>query len=244
MALVHRLPEAFSRNEGELLYDKRNQVRRFTLSDGSKLMVKQFHKPNIIQCLCYSTFWTNKAEKSFRFGIRLLQMGIDTPEPIASVVYKHFGLVKCYYFVSTEDLGADCKEVLKPEESTSLAEQAPMIDALAGFLAEIHERGFMHGDANLSNFRIHQTEAGYHFAVIDTNRSKFLSQAASYKQRIQNLSRISHERCLIEAIAQAYARQCGYAPPQTYQDILSAIERFEQHKARMGKLKKIFRLRH
>ncbi len=242
VALVHRLPEAFAQNEGELLYDKRNQVRRFVLPDGLHLMVKQFHRPNVIQKLCYSTFWTNKAKKSFRYGNRLLQMGIDTPEPIAAVEYKKKGLIERYYFVSSEDTGTCCEEVLSTDESGQMStRQLEIIDALAYFLAEIHEKGFLHGDANLSNFRMHQNDKGYTFAVIDTNRSKFLSHSASHQQRIRNLCRISHHRPTILALAYAYAKHSQYDPKQTYQEILAATENFEQHKARTRKLKKIFK---
>lgn len=240
--LVHRLPEAFAQNEGELLYDKRNQVRRFVLPDGLHLMVKQFHRPNIVQKLCYSTFWTNKAQKSYRFGNQLLHLGIGTPEPIAAVEYKKAGLIERYYFVSDEDTGISCEEALSVEDSCPMsAKQLEIIDALAHFLTELHDNGFLHGDANLSNFRLHQTEEGFSFAVIDTNRSKFLSHPASFSQRIKNLCRISHQRPIIQALAYAYAKHCPSDPEQTYQGILAATKRFEQHKARTRKLKKLFK---
>lgn len=238
--LIERLPEAFAQHEGELIYDKRNQVRRFVLGNGMRLMVKQFRQPNVVQQLCYSTFWTNKAEKSFAYGSRLESLGIGTPQAVASVVYKKGGLVTRYYFVAGEDEGCDCEVWIASHAGTPEWQQG--IEALARFLAELHEKGFLHGDANLSNFRIHPQDAGqYRFAVIDTNRSTFLDRPASRKQRMANLCRISHNRVVVEALAKAYGRQCGYDEEMTYKEVLAATERFEQHKNRIRKLKRLFK---
>lgn len=232
--LVNRLPEAFANNEGELLYDKRNQVRRFVMPDGMRLMVKQFKRPNLIQKLCYSTFWTNKADKSYRYGQRLLEMGLDTPEPIAAIVYRRHGMVERYYFVSAEDEGFDCRDWLETAEPT---ERQHAIEALATFLLKAHRLGFLHGDTNLSNFRLHPTGNDYRLAVIDTNRSTFVGGPASHEQCIRNLCRLSHERVLIEAIARAYASQGGLDPDKTFHEVLAATERFENKKAATNKLK-------
>ena len=50
--LLERLPEVFRNDEGELIYDKRNKIRRFTLEDGSIVIVKQYKKPNFFQRIC------------------------------------------------------------------------------------------------------------------------------------------------------------------------------------------------
>lgn len=239
-SLVSRLPEAFANNEGELLYDKRNQVRRFVMPDGMRLMVKQFKRPNLIQKLCYSTCWTNKADKSYRYGFRLLEMGLDTPEPIASIVYRRHGMVDRYYFVSAEDEGSDCREWLEKADATA---QDRAIQALAGFLVKAHRLGFLHGDTNLSNFRLHPVGDGFRLAVIDTNRSTFVGKPASHEQCIRNLCRLSHQRDLIEAIARAYARQGGLDPDKTFREVLAATEKFENRKAVTHKLKGIFKPR-
>ena len=42
--LLERLPEVFRNDEGELIYDKRNKIRRITLSDGTHVIVKKFKK--------------------------------------------------------------------------------------------------------------------------------------------------------------------------------------------------------
>lgn len=236
-ALLHRLPEAFAAGEGELIYDKRNKLRRFSLPSGRVIVVKAYHHPNLFQRLCYSTFWSNKAIKSYDYGMRLLRMGIDTPEPIACITYHKLGcLVRSYYFVSTEDTRPDCKVLTQ----RNTAEAQPLIEALATFLAAMHRQGFLHGDANLSNFLYSQdpTDHAYHFAVIDTNRSRFLSRPATQDEVLHNLMRLTHIRPVLGQLVRTYARQQGWDETKAEQTVLDLIKRRERRKAFWHRFKK------
>lgn len=233
--LLQRLPEAFAAGEGELIYDKRNKLRRFVLPSGQVVVVKAYHHPNLFQRICYSTFWRNKAIKSFYFGQRLLSLGIDTPEPIAAITYyKWGGLVSSYYFVSTEDNRPDCR-VLR---DGNMQNPQPLIDALATFLIKLHEAGFLHGDANLSNFLYEEQDDGsYRFAVIDTNRSRFLSHPATEREVCQNLMRLCHVRPLLCAIITSYAKQRGWDAKKIEHEVLDLIDKRERRKAFWHKFK-------
>lgn len=235
--LLKRLPEAFAAGEGELIYDKRNKLRRFVLPSGLVVIVKAYHHPNLFQRLCYSTCWHNKAIKSFRFGQKLLELGIDTPEPIAAITYYKYGcLVQSYYFVSTEDNRPDCK-VLRDGH---LDNPQPLIDAFMGFLIRLHEVGFMHGDANLSNFLYEEDSAlnkeshtaqRFRFAVIDTNRSRFLNRPARRTEVYENLMRLTHVRPLLCTLVRSYARQRGWDEDEAEHAVLDLIKARERRKA-------------
>lgn len=227
--LLQRLPEAFAAGEGQLIYDKRNKLRRFVLPSGLVVIVKAYRQPNAFQRLCYSTFWANKAVKSYRFGLRLIQAGIETPEPIAAVTYRSaLGLVDRYFFASTEDLRPDCSGL---REGT-IAQPQPLIDALAAFLIRLHQLGFLHGDTNLNNFLYEPTADGsFRFAVIDTNRSRFLSHEPSRRQVYRNLVRLTHVRPLLSAFARSYARQRGWDAKEAEHAVLDLIQKRERQKA-------------
>lgn len=235
-ALLARLPEAFAAGEGELLYDKRNQLRRFRLDSGLVVVAKAYHKPNLFQRICYSTFWRNKAVKSVDFGQLLLQMGIDTPEPIASLTYYNkWGLVSRYYFVSTEDNRPDCR-VLRDGD---LSNPQPLVEALCAFLIRLHEAGFLHGDANLSNFLYEPSANGtFRFAVIDTNRSRFLGRAARRNEVYSNLMRLTHVRPLLCNLVRTYARQRGWDEAEAERAVLKLIQRRERQKAFWHRLRR------
>lgn len=49
---LEQLPMMFD-GEGEMLYDKRNQVKRFVLPSGRPVIVKRFKKPILIQRIIY-----------------------------------------------------------------------------------------------------------------------------------------------------------------------------------------------
>ncbi len=226
--LLERLPEVFRRNEGELVYDERNKIRRITLSDGNHVIVKKYKKPNLFQRICYSTLWSNKAKKAFLYGNRLLFLGIDTPEPIACVTYYNcIGMVEEYYFLSTEDTRPDCR-ILR---DGNMDNPQPLIDALSQYLIFLHQQGFLHGDTNLSNFLYEKKADGtYHFAVIDTNRSRFKHRPATKKEALSNLVRITHDRRLLSAIVHSYATQRGWDAGQAVHYVLNQIEKRERRK--------------
>ena len=81
------LPETFDSGRGETLCDRRNQVKRFEVGD-TVVIVKRFRRPKGLQRLAYSTFWPDKAIKAYRYALRLLELGIDTPRPIGAVTLR------------------------------------------------------------------------------------------------------------------------------------------------------------
>ena len=233
--LINNLPEAFASGKGELLYDKRNKIRRFQLTSGDVVIVKKYKKPNLFQKICYSSFWKNKAKKAFFFGEKLLAMGIDTPKPIAAVTYTSWlGCVERYYFASSENSHPDCL-ILRDGE---MENPKPLADALMGFIIHLHEKGFMHGDTNLSNFLYEKNEDGtYHFSVIDTNRSQFLSRPATKQESLANLIRLTHKRSLLCMLIRSYASQRGWNEQAAENTVLRLIEKREKKKKMLSKLK-------
>lgn len=238
--LMSRLPSAFANGEGELLYDKRNKLRRFTLADGMIVIVKQYKRPNLFQKICYSSFWKNKAKKSFLFANFLLGINVDTPYPIAYVTYKKYGFVSKYYLATTEVLGTEShipmREMNANNDTKGMQELATPIVQL---LIHLHENGFLHGDSNLSNFICRKTDNGYALSVIDINRSRILRRPATYKESIRNLRRTSHIHSILTMLARLYAKHRGWDEDKVADDVLSELKRFERQKARSKQLKKM-----
>lgn len=235
---LNRLPEAFANGEGELIYDERNKLRRFVMPSGLVIIVKAYKRPNLFQKICYSTFWKNKACKSYIYALRLRQMGIDTPEAIATVCYKNHGMVERYFFASTEDNRPDCR-ILR---DGNMDNPQPLIDALTAYLIHLHDLGFMHGDTNLSNFLYEQQPDGsYHFSVIDTNRSTFLGRPATKAEATANLIRLTHKRALLAQLVASYARQRGWDEEATIHHVTDLINRFERRRELLHNPLSVFR---
>lgn len=232
--LLCSLPKAFDTGEGELIYDKRNKLRRFVLSSGQVVVVKRYKRPNWVQRISYSWFGPNKAQKAFDYASRLHGLGIDTPQAIAAVTYRGAArLVQEYYLATTEDTRPSCWWL---NDSTESAEWQALCSALAQYLAELHTKGFMHGDTNLSNFLYEKTPSQkgmeeYHFAVIDINRSRFVTgRKATQSECLDNLFRLSHHRNVIRAIVSAYASHRQWDVEACVSTVIGRINRFERKK--------------
>ena len=78
---VDGLPQRFEQ-EGSLLYDERNVIRRFEVN-GTVLVVKRFKRPNFFQRIAYTFFRSSKAFRAYHNGEELIRRGISTPFPIA-----------------------------------------------------------------------------------------------------------------------------------------------------------------
>ena len=99
---LERLPDEFERL-GEVIYDKRNQLRVIEAPDGTLVNVKRYCVPHALNRVVYSlSIRQPKGQRAFLYPARLLERGIDTPEPIAYIEQRCCGLLGLSYFVSVQ----------------------------------------------------------------------------------------------------------------------------------------------
>ena len=96
----------------------------------------------------------------------------------------------------------------------------------------MHSRGVLHGDLNLSNFLYRTADDGYHFTMIDINRSHFTDGWPTDSQCLDNLVRLTHRRDLYEYLVKSYARQRGWDEETTAASALRLLEKFEHRRFR------------
>lgn len=224
---VSQLPAMLQRGEGEVVYDGRNRVVRFRY-DGLSLMVKRFKRVNVIQQVVYSFFRKSKAHRAYLFAETFRQRGIDTPQRVAYMERKKMGLFAVGYFVSLEAEGTETHLLLREVQQFS----HELADAVARQVVLMHSQGILHGDLNLSNFLCRKTPSGYHFTMIDINRSHFTDGYPSDRQCLQNLVRLTHRRDLYEYLVRSYARQRGWDEYSTAQQALQLLDLFENKRFR------------
>lgn len=224
---VCSLPQQFQQQQGELLFKKRNEVRRFNV-DNLDIVVKKYKKPHFIQRIAYSFYRPSKAKRAYQFAEKFRTRGIDTPQEIAVLeIYKH-GLLSTSYFVSLYTNGINTQKLLdslSPEE-----EQTEIINkAIAQQMALMHSKGILHGDTNLSNFLLHPSSILLppSFTMIDLNRSHFTPSWPSDEQCIRNLVRITHNRERYNSIVKHYANLRGWDEQATLKKALYLLHRFE-----------------
>lgn len=202
---LERLPEDFERL-GRVIYDKRNQLRVIEAPDGTLVNAKRYCVPHLINRVVYSTgIRQPKGLRAFTYPPRLLERGIDTPEPIAYIEYRRYGLLGLSYFVSVQSpLEHTFFELGEAREGT----YEELADAMGRFTAMMHDREVLHLDYSPGNILWDKDDEGYHFAVVDINRMRF--GRVDMQDGCAALCRLWGPKRMIELIARSYARARGF----------------------------------
>jgi tRNA A-37 threonylcarbamoyl transferase component Bud32 len=225
---IRQLPKSFE-HEGELLYDKRNKVKRYRVNN-EVLTVKRYKRPNVIQRIVYTFFKKSKTERAYLFAGMLRERGFDTPHEVAYIEQKRNGLFLDGYFVSLNCDYPPLSELLRKRDF----DRQPA-NELAAYMVRLHEKGVLHGDLNLTNILYHTDDKGsYQFTLIDTNRSKFKSPTK--KECLENLKRLTHSKALLRYIVMQYAISRGWNPRECALEVFRYLLQFEQKRHRKRKL--------
>ena len=185
---VRQLPELFPVS-GEVLHDGRNQIRAFDIG-GERLVVKRYKRPSAFNAVMYSFFRKSKARRAYEHALRLRELEIDTPEPVAWSEYRRNGLITETYFVSRR---SDYAPLTAATERFPTSDSLPVLEAFARFTVRLHEQGICHEDFNQTNILWRHDEATgrYDFQLIDINRMKFLRRPLRPDECMINLRRLS-----------------------------------------------------
>ena len=89
----------FDRSGIELGNQKRNTIKLFNIGK-RKINIKSFKSPNFINSLIYDTFRKSKAQRSFEYANKLINLGVLTPLPIAYIQNSSFIRLKQSYYIS------------------------------------------------------------------------------------------------------------------------------------------------
>lgn len=234
---LRRLPDDFGR--GTVIYRGRNELRRFTAPDGTDLVVKRFGRLPLFRRLIYSTVASSKARRAYLYGCRYLELGFDTPTPIASIELYNGGVLADAYFVSL--YSAD-EQLFVPLVKTERFDSA-LADDVAQLMADLHAKGALHGDPNLKNILYRRTaDSAVTMSLIDTNRSSFKRRIGK-RAALKNLMRVSHRRDLMRQIAGRYATLCKLDPLKTVDKVFANLDRFERNRSLRHRLKRVFGLK-
>ncbi len=197
---LERLPEDFEQL-GEVIYDKRNQLRVIEAPDGTLVNAKRYCKTHLVNRVVYSLgIRKPKGLRAFTYPSILLERGINTPEPIAYIEQRHCGLLGVSYFISVQSpLRHTLYEFGDAQEGT----YEEMAGALGRFTAIMHEREVLHLDYSPGNILWDKDDTGYHFAVVDINRMRF--GKVNMKDGCAALRRLWGPKRFIALIARSYA---------------------------------------
>ncbi len=200
---------------GEIIYSGRNVVFRNT-ETGTPLCIKSFKIPPIYNRIAYTFLRKGKARRSYENALKLLELGIPTPTPVAYAEVYAGRLLQRSYYIS---LMVDAKDVRSWQDRPDGEDIA---ENIAKLLYDMHCAHIWHRDFSPGNV-IYDSDR--RFYVVDINRMQF--EVSSKKKFLQNFLRINESAEAIAHLVELYAKIAGisYVKPLT-EKVLKAHHRF------------------
>ena len=223
--------------DGKLIKDSRNTIKSFNV-DNLKLNIKRFKKPNFFNKIIYTFFRSTKAQRSFDYAKKLIELGIATPKPI--FYYNKFksGLIyQSFYCSENVEYDYDMEFVF---ENKHLTNRDLLIKKFTLFTHKLHENGIMFLDHSRSNTLIKNNNNSYTFYLIDLNRMKFKS--LTLKERLKNFKRLKMNDEVLKKVSEYYGDLIKMDKQLIFKRIKKYSENFENKRSFRKRLKFFFRI--
>lgn len=218
-SFVESLPTIFS-EEGELIYKERNILKCYSV-DGYNIVVKQYKKPHIINRIAYTYFRPSKAKRSYEYALRLLELGVETPAPIAYIEEFKCGLLTHGYLFSIYE--KDFSIIRDLMDGIQIDDD--LLKALALYIANLHQNGVLHLDISPGNMLYKKLGNKVQFTAIDINRMQFPTEITN-EMRFKNFNRLSDNVDVLTKIAKYYAAATNLDEQETIEKIKKYSAKF------------------
>lgn len=209
--IVDSLPKIFSNDEGVIIYKGRNELRQFEYN-GRQYVAKSFHT-NPINRFVYGVLRKSKAERSYLHALRLREIGVGTPEPVAFMDVRKWGvLTDSYYFSNL----SECSHVYVEIFSHKFECEDDLMREIGRKVAVMHNNGLAHLDFGRGNILFEETKGGgVKIDIVDLNRMYF--GELSMEKGCKNLERLPANPHQHRLIAEEYAKERGFDADKCYQ---------------------------
>lgn len=236
---ISSLPASFaSLPDATTLHEARNVIKSVNVN-GLKLVIKYYSSFSLINRVVYGRLRRSKSMRAYDNAHRLQIFGVNTPQPIAAIDCRRGGLLRGSYFVS-EFSDFQPMTVLDNEGGEDKFE---LLEALARFIAHIHQLGILHNDLNPANVRFRQSAGGYEFELIDNNRMQFKPRALSERERINDLRHFTCGTVQFVYMLDCYAELTGIDRAQFAAKALASRTLFDMRYAFRNRMKSRLRRR-
>jgi len=182
----------------------RNSIKKTTLSNHKIATIKSFKIPNIVNKYVYRFFRESKAQRSYDYAKKLIDLGFLTPYPIAYVEQTNgLQFLNSYYFCEMVNADLTYREMVHDIKWPNRTE---ILKQFTRFTYELHEAGIEFLDHSPGNTLIKQIgENKYEFYLVDLNRMNF-HETMDFDLRMKNFSRLTPHKEMVEIMAKEYAR--------------------------------------
>ncbi|GAA4954943.1 lipopolysaccharide kinase InaA family protein [Algibacter agarivorans] len=211
----------------------RNSLKLFDL-EGLTINVKSFRVPNVINQIAYKFFRKSKAQRSFEYANRLVDLNIGTPQPIGYYEFTTPFLFKSSYYISEQ---IDC-DLTYRELTTDFnyPDHEAILRAFTRFTFQLHEKKVHFLDHSPGNTLIEVNNDNYKFYLVDLNRMEF--KPLDFETRIKNFSKLTIHKSMIEVMSDEYAKCSGEDYTRIFKLMWQETEDFQEKYHRKRRLKK------
>ena len=158
---------------------KRNVVEKVCMQ-GKDYVVKTYKRPNFFNRLVYTYLRKSKAKRAFLNALHLLELGIETPAPVAYIEIYNKGLFSKGYFISEHVPYHTLDEAFKNKspEGHDLRLRTQFME----FSLSLHKKKVLPLDFNSGNifYYFDTDKERYNFALTDINRMQFGKTPSTY----------------------------------------------------------------
>ncbi len=211
--------------ESTSMHKARNEIKKIPCNTYS-IVIKSFKVPTLINRLVYTYIRGSKAQKAYDNALKLLDLDINTPEPVAIVQELTPTLHKSFFL----SIAFEYEFTLRPPlRDQNFQNRTELFQAFARFTAQLHDKGVLHNDYSQGNILIKKEKDDYLFSIVDINRMQF--KTLSKTERYKNFSRLWADKETLEIIAKEYAKTVGYDEQEAIDMILYFDQKHKQFKA-------------
>lgn len=216
---VEKLPQCYEK-EGETIYVGRNMVKVMNVQ-GYKLNVKRFLIPSFPDRIVRSYFRRTKCWQAYTYAQLLLEKGFETPQPIAYVEERSYGLIGYTYFVSVH---SEYPRKFYEFGNCAIEECEDVVRDFAHYTARLHEAGFLHHDYSPGNILFDYIDGNYQFSLVDINRLTF--GKVTMKRGCANFKKLWGKKDFFILLAKEYAQARGFEEQECTELVLSGRKKF------------------
>ncbi|MGB3345222.1 MAG: lipopolysaccharide kinase InaA family protein [Aequorivita sp.] len=222
----------FTKSGEYVLKGDRNVIKRVNLL-GNDLNIKKFKTPNVFQAVVYQFIRDSKAKRSFDYARRLIDLGINTPFPVAYLEMFSIGLKESFYISEHIDYDFDFRELI---HNPRFKKRNEILKQFTAFTFKLHENRVNFLDHSPGNTLIKDLGNNqYDFYLIDLNRMRF--EELDFEKRMRNFRRLWLSKTMIKIMAQEYATLYGKSYGETHL-LMTKFSREFQKRVNLKKLRK------
>ncbi|HIP52025.1 MAG TPA: hypothetical protein EYG94_08065 [Campylobacterales bacterium] len=235
-SFLKNIKEHFS-NSDESIHKARNELKIINYND-TATVVKAFKVPNIVNQFAYAYLRGSKAKKSYENAMKLIELGVETPEPIGFIEFYEKGLLKESFFISLHQPYDFL--IREPLYEANFEDRENIIKQFAEFSYELHQKNIFHKDYSAGNTLVIPKENGnYAFSIVDINRMQF--KAIDLNLAMQNFNKLWANKLTLTIIAKAYAKVSNVDETKAIEFIIKHDKELKQFVQRRRAIKAFFK---